>query len=53
VWHNSPIPGNCPVFNLSSPLPDNPDISMYKIDKEQDVEDGTFKEIPDPSFGGR
>jgi hypothetical protein len=38
----SPIPGNCPYFNQSAFLPEVPDVPVYHIDKEENVDDSAF-----------
>jgi hypothetical protein len=43
---DSPIPGNRPFFDQSALLPEAPDIPVYDIDEEEDVEDSAFKEKP-------
>ena len=46
VWPDSPIPGNCPFFDQSSYLSEDPDVLMYDMDEEENVEDSAFKEKP-------
>jgi hypothetical protein len=43
---DSPIPGNRPFFDQSALVPEAPDVPVYEIDEEEDVEDSEFKEKP-------
>ena len=46
AWPDLLIPDNCPIFDLSAVLPEAPDIPIYDIDEEEEVQDSTFKEKP-------
>jgi hypothetical protein len=46
VRPDSPIPGNCLFFDQSSLLPQDPNVPVYNIDEEEDVENSASKEKP-------
>jgi hypothetical protein len=45
-WPDSPIPGKRPFFDQLAHFLEAPDIAVYEIDEEDDVEDRACKEKP-------